>query len=138
MRRQLLLALAIVAGLAWAVPLKAADVRGFDILGIKLGMTVDEVKTQAKAKGFDDVKRSLAPSFEQAVALENREQVQARDYNGTLRARFGGDSEKVEVFFTQTPGGSQAARISYRFFGPGVTIDQMTAQALVRYGGANS
>lgn len=134
MIRHCAFALLVASGLAWANSLKAADAGGFDILGIRLGMTAEEVVAQANAKGFDDVKRSPAPSFDQAVALENREQVLPRDYSGVQSMKFGNDREAAEIFLVQMPSGSQAARITYYFLGSDVNLDRMTAQVVEKYG----
>jgi hypothetical protein len=132
--RHCALVLLAASGLAWAGSLKAADAGDFDILGIRLGMTADEVVMQARARGFDDVKRSPAPSFDQAVALENREQVLPRDYSGVQSMKFGNDREAAEVFLVQTPSGSQAARITYHFLGSDLNLDRMTALVVEKYG----
>ena len=134
MKRHTVLALTIAVGLAWPAPLVAADVDGFDILGIQLGMSPDEVEAQARAKGFDDVVSGTGPSFEQLVAIESREQVLPQDFSGILSMKFGSDREAAEVYFVQTPAGSQVSRVTYRFFGTGVNLDQMTDQVLEKYG----
>lgn len=134
MIRHCVFALLVASGAIWASWVKAVDAGNFDILGIRLGMTADEVVGHARARGFDDVKRSPAPSFDQAVALENREQVLPRDYSGVQSMKFGNDREAAEVFLVQLPSGSQAARITYYFLGSDVNLDLMTAQVVERYG----
>lgn len=135
MKTQTFLALAVAAVLACPTSTAAeADTTDFDVIGIRLGMTPAEVVTQAHASGFDGVKQSPAPSFEQAVALENREQVLAKDYAGVQLVKFGNDRESAEVFFVQMPSGSQVGRITYYFFGSDLSLDQMTTQVVQKYG----
>ncbi len=134
MKLALLPFLALLAVIALASPAVAADVRDFDILGIRLGMTVTEVEVLAAASGFEKIKRSAAPSFDQAVAIENREPVNWQDYKGVQLLKFENDGESVQVFFVATPTGARAARVSYGFYGSGVTSEQMTAQVLAKYG----
>lgn len=112
----------------------AADAGKFDVMGIRLNMTSDEVTAIASANGFDRIKRSAAPSFDQAVAIENRQQVDFAEYAGTHTLRLENDREKVQVSFVQTPTGSRAYTIFYTFFGTDVSSDQMRAQALQKYG----
>lgn len=126
------LALLVVSSLSSSAA--AADARDFDILGIRLGMTVAEVEALATANGFGENKKSSAPSFDQAVALENREPVNWQDYKGVQLLKFENDRESGQVFFVATPTGARAARISYGFYGSGVTSEQMTAQVLAKYG----
>lgn len=134
MKRHAVLALAITVGLLSPAPLVAADVGGFDILGIQLGMSPDEVEAQARAKGFESLVSGASPSFEQLVAMRSREQVLPKDFSGVLSIRFSSDREAAEVYFVQTPDGSQVSQIAYRFFGTGVNLDQMTDQVVGKYG----
>lgn len=134
MKRHTVLALAIAVGLFSPAPLAAADVEGFDILGIQLGMSPDKVEAQVRAKDFDDIVTGTGPSFEQLVAMQSRERVLSQDFVSVSFMRFGSDREVVEVFFVQTPAGSQVSQIAYRFVGAGVNLDQMTDQVLEKYG----
>ena len=134
MKLALLPFLALLAVSSLSNSAAAADARGFDIIGIRLGMTVAEVEALATANGFGEIKKSAAPSFDQAVALENRELVNWQDYKGVQLLKFENDSESVQVFFVATPTGARAARISYSFYGSGVTNEQMTSRVLAKYG----
>ncbi|MCG8596824.1 MAG: hypothetical protein MI785_21005 [Kiloniellales bacterium] len=135
MKTQTFLALTVAVGLACPPSTAAeADTTAFDVIGIRLGMTLAEVVSQAHASGFDGVKQSPAPSFEQAVALENREQVLAKDYAGVQLVKFGNDRESIEIFFVQMPSGSQVGRITYHFFGSDLSLDQMTTRVVHKYG----
>lgn len=55
MRFTLLPILALFAAFTLPNPAIAADVRDFDILGIRLGMTVAEVEALATASGFEKI-----------------------------------------------------------------------------------
>ena len=134
MKRHTVLALAIAVGLFSPAPLVAADVEGFEILGIQLGMSPDKVEAQVRAKGFDDFVTGTGPSFEQLVAMQSRERVLSQNFVSVSFMKFGSDREVVEVFFVQTPAGSQVSQIAYRFIGAGVNLDQMTDQVLEKYG----
>lgn len=128
--------LALVVGLALApvTAAYAADAGAFDVMGIRLNMTAEEVTTIASANGFDRIKRSAAPSFDQAVAIENRQQVDFGEYAGTHTLRLENDREKVQVSFVQTPTGSRVNKIYYTFFGSGVSSEQMSDQVVAKYG----
>ena len=117
--------LALVVGLVSApvTAADAADAGEFDVMGIRLNMTSEEVTAIASANGFDRIKRSAAPSFDQAVAIENRQQVDFSEYEGTHTLRLENDREKVQVSFVQTPTGSRAHTIFYTFFGTGVSSE---------------
>ena len=135
MKRHIRLVLIVVAVFAWAPPLNAEDsVRGFDILGIKLGMTAEEIRTVAGAKSLNEVRSRPAPSFDQAVALELQERITVPDYVSVRRIEFSGEREFVNVLFVPTETGPRAERISYGFFGPDVTADQMAELVLEKYG----
>lgn len=128
--------LALVVGLV-STPVTAAgaaDAGRFDVMGIRLNMTSEEVTKIASANGFDRVKRSAAPSFDQAVAIENRQQVGAGEYAGTHTLRLENDREKVQVSFVQTSTGSRVNKVYYTFFGSGVSIEQMSEQVVAKYG----
>jgi hypothetical protein len=125
----------VAAGLAWAQPLNAgADPGGFDILGVKLGMTAEEVRTVAGANGLTEKRSRPAPSFDQAVALELRKRVAVPDYVGVRKIEFSGGREFVTVFFVPTRTGSRTEMINYGFFGSGVTASQMAESVLEKYG----
>jgi len=134
MKLVLLPFLALFAVFTHASLAVATDARDFDILGIRLGMTVAEVEALATASGFEKIKRSAAPSFDQAVAIENREQVNWQDYTGVQKLKFENDREAVQVSLVATPTGARVFQIFYEFFGSGVTRQQMTAQVLTKYG----
>lgn len=135
MKRHAPFALMVAAGLAWAQPLNAGASAGdFDILGIKLGMTAEEVRTVAGTNGLTEKRSSPAPSFDQAVALELRERIAVPDYASVRRIEFSGEHEFVTVLFVPTETGPRVERISYGFFGPGVTADQMAERVLEKYG----
>lgn len=134
MKRHAVLVLAITVGLFSPAPLVAANLDGFDILGIQLAMSPDEVETRARAKGFDDIVTGTGPSFEQLVAMQSRERVLSQGFVSVRFMKFGNDREIVEVFFVQTPAGSQVSQVAYRFVGSGVNLDQMTDQVLEKYG----
>lgn len=112
----------------------AADAGKFDVMGIRLDMTSEVVTTIASANGFDRIKRSAAPSFDQAVAIEDRQQVDAGEYAGTHTLRLENDREKVQVSFVQTPTGSRVNKVHYTFFGSGVSSEQMSKQVVAKYG----
>ncbi len=112
----------------------AADAGGFDIAGMRIGMSSDEVAALARSQGFHDVRSDIAPSFDQAVALQNRQRIDFSQYAGVQTLMFKNDNEEFRVSFVQTPSGSRASSISYSFFGSDVSSAQMSAQALQKYG----
>lgn len=130
--RQLALVVGIVS--TPAIGANAADAGKFDVMGIRLNMTSEEVTMIASANGFDRIKRSAAPSFDQAVAIESRQRVDAGEYAGTHTLRLENDREKVQVSFVQTPTGSRVNKVHYTFFGSGVSSEQMSEQAVAKYG----
>ena len=126
-----------LVGLLTSVPAtagNAAEASGFDIAGMRIGMTSDEVTALAQSRGFLDIRADMAPSFDQAVALQNRQKIDFSRYAGVQTLKFKSDSEEFCVSFVQTPSGCRASSISYSFFGANVSSDQMAAQALQKYG----
>jgi len=127
----------VLIGLLASVPAASgygADASGFDIAGIRIGMTSEEVAALARSRGFKDIRSDLAPSFDQAVALQNRQKIDFSAYAGVQTMTFKSDSEEFRVSFVQTPSGSRASGISYSFFGTKVSSDQMGTNALRKYG----
>jgi len=88
--------LTLVAALlvAAAAPVSAGGVNGFDVLGIRIGMTADEVESVAASKGLQKEATFPAPSFEQQFALANGGGVAAKDYAGLQSMTFEGDAKR--------------------------------------------
>lgn len=109
------LRLMILIGLLASIPATSgygADVSGFDIAGIRIGMTSEEMAALARSRGFEDIRLDLALSFDQAVALQNRQRIDFSQYAGIQTLTFKNDSEEFRVSFVQTPSGSRASSIS--------------------------
>ncbi len=80
----------------------AADPAKFDLLGFKLGMTADEAERVARASQFTNIRTTVGPSFDQAVALQRRELIRGQDYKGVNLLKAERKDALVQLFFTPT------------------------------------
>lgn len=98
--RALILGLTMCLALAHAPSDALATEPGkFEILGLRPGMTLDQVKQVLAQQKLGSPKLSQAPSFDQKVALARNQRVSPGDYQGvqTLQAENG--NSNVQVFF---------------------------------------
>ena len=113
---------------------KAADVRSFDVMGMKLGMSVAEIEAAAVASGLVEKGRMKAPSFEQAVALRWKQVVDPKNYRGLRKLEFESGAQHVEVDFVATPDGSKAYMVHYIITDPDLSPDKLSEELEERYG----
>mgnify|MGYP005855427807 CR=1 FL=1 len=125
---------ATLASLMTVVTVVAGDVNSFDVMGLRIGMTADEVEAVAGSKGLAKSGAFPAPSFEQQVALGNGGRVAANDYAGLQSMTLEGEREQVEVFFFATPEGPRAWKIVYRHTSSELTREAMAERVLKTYG----
>ena len=91
-RANLLPLLALVALLSAGA--LAKDVRSWDIIGMRLGMSVSEIEAAAAARALLEKGRSKAPSFEQAVLIRKGHRIKGTDYDGMKMLKFASTSFK--------------------------------------------
>lgn len=90
----------------------AADPSTFEVMGLKLGMTVSETQKVSKQAGFTITGRDPGPSFEQAVAQKHGKRISGTAYSGVNKISLARDDARAEVFFAPTPEGSRAYQIA--------------------------
>ena len=132
--RALILGLTICLALAQAPSdAWATEPEKFEILGLRPGMTLDQVKQVLAQQKLGSPKLSQAPSFDQKVALARNQRVSPSDYQGvqTLRAENG--NSNVQVFFVAMPQGSVASKIAVEIFG-GTTVRELSNDLASKYG----
>lgn len=113
---------------------QAGDVRSFDIMGMKLGMSVAEIEAAAVAEGLLEKGRMKAPSFEQEVLIAKNQTVEARSYKGLQKLKLESATGRVEVDFVATQDGPRAHMIFYVVTDPNLTSDEVSKQLTVKYG----
>jgi len=111
--------------------LQAADLNAYEVLGMRPGMTVDEIEVALRQQDLTSHKFVRAPSFEQSVAIARKEPVASSEYDGvqTLRAENG--SVAVQVFFVSMKDGPVAAKITTEMFS---AVDSLSDSLVARYG----
>ena len=119
---------AAVAVTAWA-----ADPSGFELMGLKLGMTVSDTQAAAQKAGFTVAGRNPGPSFEQAVAQRRGERVSGDAFNGVNKIKLVREDARVEVFFAPAPDGAKAYQIVANVLKVPNGGD-FTAHVIARYG----
>lgn len=101
------MAQAVIATSAWA-----ADPSKFELLELKLGMTVADTEATAQKAGFTVAGRDPGPSFEQAVAQRRGQRVSGGAFEGVNKIKLVRDDARVEVFFAPLPDGPRAYQIA--------------------------
>lgn len=133
MRRANLLSVLALVGFLGGGAL-AKDVRSWDIVGMRLGMSIGEIEAAAVARGLLEKGRSKAPSFEQAVLIRKGHRIKGIDYNGVKMLKFASDTEVAEVNFVATPEGPRAYIIHYVNTDSDLSSEAMSAEVERKYG----
>lgn len=131
MVRNLILSTAIL--LLMQLPASAGDVNGFDILGVRIGASVQDVTDIMKSRKLNKASRIPAPSFEQAIALAANKTVPANSYAGVQSITFSNDDARMEIRFAQTSEGPRVRQVIYTVFS-GIPLDKMRADVIDKYG----
>ncbi len=76
-------------------------------MGLRLGITAEEALAVAASKDLAQVRRTPAPSYEQAVSVELHRHVPVPEYEGVRWIKLGGDRETVALVFAPSPDGAQ-------------------------------
>lgn len=123
-------------GLAQIIPMRSAtatDPNTFEVMGLRAGMTLDQVKQAIEQRELGSPNLLHAPSFEQEVALARKKRIAANEYKGvqTLRAENG--DNRVEVFFVAMPKGPVATKVTVEVFG-GTSVEEFSETLVARYG----
>ena len=111
--------------------LQAGDPSAYEVLGMKPGMTMDQIEVALRAQKLDSIKVVRAPSFEQSVALARKEPVTSSTYDGVQTLRAENDSVSVQVFFVPMKGGPVAAKITAEIFSE---ADNLSKTLVAKYG----
>lgn len=111
----------------------AADPSTFDVMGLKPGMTFDEVQTAAENNGLTISGRDPGPSFEQAVAQRRGQQMNGAVPSEVSKIDLVGDDARIEVFFVPTPEGPRAYQIAASVLKVNGGAD-LRASIIVKYG----
>lgn len=111
----------------------AADPSVFEVMGLRAGMTVDQVKQVVEQQELGPPKLVRAPSFEQEIALARKEHVAANEYKGVQTLRSGDGEKRVQVFFVATPKGPVSTKITVEVFG-GTSVEEFSETLVSRYG----
>ena len=112
----------------------AAEAGVFEVTGLKLGATADEIEAAAKKSKLTDIDIMRGPSFEQAVMMAQRITVPARDYAGVQTIRARGQTAEAQVSFVPTPDGPRAVKIVYDVMPGGVGTAALKARLLTDHG----
>lgn len=106
----------------------------FQVMGLKLGATADDIEAAAKKSKLTDVDITRGPSFEQAVMMAQRKMVPARDYAGVQTIRARGETAEAQVSFVPTPDGPRAVKIVYDVMPGGADAAALKARLLADHG----
>lgn len=124
-----------------AVAQRPAAVAEFDVAGVKLGMTHDEVVTALEEKTFSIRSTSEQKDWDARLSDE----MERRGYKGNSEGRIAGmtyargpHDERVEVWYAATPQGARVASIRYSAEPDRITRDTFLAGLLSKYGEATT
>lgn len=124
---------ACVPGTSWAQS-------GFDIAGIKLGMSPVEAKKALKESGYapdDDTlfrAETRGPTFQERVALEKKE-ISLKDATGAIKElRYVKGTESINVGFGSYPDGEEVIKVLYRNDDGAMTVERLQELAVKKYG----
>lgn len=91
---------------------RAADLINFEVMGLKLGMTVSETEAAAQRSKFTIAGRDRGPSFGQAIAQKRGQRVSGTAYTAVNKLNLVRDDARVEVFFVPTANGPRSYQIA--------------------------
>lgn len=123
-------------GLAHVMPMRSAmatDPNTFEVMGLRAGMTLDQVKQAIEHQELGSPKLLRAPSFEQEVALVRKERIAASQYEGVQTLRAENSDNRVEVFFVAMPKGPVAMKITVEVI-DGISVQEFSDSLVSRYG----
>jgi hypothetical protein len=88
----------------------------FDLFGMQIGDTLEEVDQIATERGFEPSSKPLTsgPDFEQAVAIRRGEISRSDANNAVAEARYVRGEDRLTIEFAPWPEGSSVSRIIYR------------------------
>ena len=124
----------LAIGFAVPSPALASSVEEFDVIGMRLGMSVAEIEKAAADHALTEDHRQTAPSFEQKVAKSRGERIRSKDYAAIRSLRFVSDVDEVIVKFVATADGERAFRIMHMLLDTTVKADDLVAQMEATYG----
>lgn len=135
-RRISLMLAVIFISIVVSDPSRAAGTNVLDVIGIELGMSIEEVAAIASTRSLAETARNAAPSFDQAVAIARGKVIQFTDFESVQRLSFSNEQETVEVIYAQSPDGAKVATVTYRLLA-GKTAADFQAEVLDKYGASD-
>ena len=124
-----------------AVAQRPAAVAEFDVAGVKLGMTHDEVVTALEEKAFSIRSTSEQKDWDARLSDE----MERRGYQGNSEGRIvgmirakGPQDESIDVWYAATPEGARVASVSYSAKPDRITRDAFLAGLKSKYGDATT
>lgn len=124
----------IAIGLTAPVAVFADSVEEFDVVGMKLGMSVAEIEQAAVRHGLTEDNRKVAPSFEQRVEIARGAFLQATEYAAVRSLLYVSDTAQVTVNFVATADGERTYRISHMMLDATMKNADVAKQVEAEYG----
>jgi hypothetical protein len=115
----------------------AADSSAYQVSGLRLGATVEQIQAAATENGLTTQNLVRGPSFEQAVKQAQRKLIEGRDYAGVQMIRARGVAAEAQITFAPTPEGPRAVKIVYDVLPGDTDIPTLKAELLDDYGAPN-
>ena len=120
---------------------RQVEVAEFDVAGVKLGMTHDQVVSALNEKGFSVSSTSEQKDWEAQLADEMKK----RGYEGNSNGRVAGmtrakgpQDESIDVWYAATPEGARVANINYHARPARITGDAFRSGLRSKYGEATT
>lgn len=124
----------IAIGLTAPVTAFAGSIEEFDVVGMKLRMSVAEIEQAAARYGLTEDNRSVAPSFEQRVEIARGAFVRAADYAAVRSLLYVSDTAQVTVNFVSAPEGERSYRISHMMLDANIKDEDVGKRVEAEYG----
>ncbi|MEC7819214.1 MAG: hypothetical protein VX454_11205 [Pseudomonadota bacterium] len=116
---------------------RPADVAEFDVSGVTLGMTHEQVVTALQEKGFSISSTSEQADWETLLVAEAKK----RGYEGNSGGRIAGmtrargpQDESIDVWYAATPQGARVANINYHAKPERITREAFLSGLQSKYG----
>ena len=120
---------------------RQVEVAEFDVAGVKLGMTHDQVVTALEEKGFSISSTSEQKDWDAQLADEMKKRGYDESSNGRVAGMTrvkGSQDESIDVWYAATPEGARVANINYHAKPERITADAFRAGLRSKYGEATT
>src|SRR5699024_2713248 len=111
----------------------ASDPSAVEVMGLRLAMTLDQVKQILKEQELAARKLLRAPSFAPELGLARKERGAASEYKGVQTLRAGNDHKRVQIFFVAMPKQPVTTKITVEVFG-GTSVEEFSETLVSKYG----